>query len=155
MGVAEYNGLRPVVDHGFEGIQVHFVGPEEAVTVIDRFQGVVHDLETAGFGHLAERVVDRLLDYDLVTGGEQAAQGETESPDYSGHISEAFRSHPPAVEPVHPVGDYAEIVSARARVAEYRMVQSPAQGVGYEIRGSEIHVGDPEGYEVVAPEILL
>ena len=40
-------------------------------------------------------------------------------------------------------------------IAEQRMLQTLAQGIGYEIRGLKIQVGHPEGYQVITAVTLL
>ncbi len=152
VGIGEDEHLGTGVDQGLQMVEIHLVSHEKALLVIYGFERIVDHFESAGESDLAEGMIHGGLDYHLVTRGEEAAFRQSDALDYAGDETEMLRGHFPAVQGFDPRGDDFKIIGARRRITQYGVVEPAPERVYYEVRGSEIHVGDPERFEVRTSE---
>ena len=100
--IAEDKQLAMLVYLLLEHVEIHLITHKETLFVVNRLEGIIHDLETASFSRVAERMIYRLLNYDLVARGEQGALYHSDTLDYAGNIADMFRRDLPSVQIFHP-----------------------------------------------------
>ncbi len=100
------------------------------------------------FRNETERMVYRGLYYDFLIRLDKPVDDHTYTFDNAGDIREPFWLDRPSVQSADPIDDRRAVVRRLDGVAEHRVVQTFAQRVDDKRWCGEIHVGDPQRYEV-------
>ena len=98
MRVAEDENPGPVIYNGLEVVKVHLVCLQEALLIIYRFEWIIDDFESAGHSHIAERMIDRRLDDNLVSWLQEAALSLAYALYNARNETEMLRSDFPAMQ---------------------------------------------------------
>ena len=139
----EHPALGIGVEKAVQAVEVHGV-----TTILEREEWVVDHLAVVALGREAEGMVDGRLDDDFLVGSEEDVDGHTDALDDAGDVGEPLRANVPVVMLVDPADDGGAIVGRLDGVAEEGVLEAPAEGVGDEVRGLEVHVGHPKGQQV-------
>ena len=144
VGIAEDEHAALVIGHLLEVVEVHLI---RAVVLAQR---VVNHLAAVALGYEAEGMIHRRLDDDLLVGAGEDIDDQADTFDDAGDERQPLALDAPLMVHVNPVDDARPQLLRHHGVAEERMLHALLQGVGDEGRRLKIHIGHPQGQQVVA-----
>lgn len=100
-------------------------------------------------------MIYRGLNYDSIARTREVVDTQAQSFLQTGHERKFFILYLPAMACAQPSGYTAPEFFGRCGITKYGMIKAVAQGVDYRRTGLEIHVGNPEGKQVVTAELKV
>ena len=143
MWVGENEHTASVIADSSQVLEIHLIG-----TVRQLFQRIEHDFNPVLLRNKTERMIDRGLDYDLVSLFKEGIDSHSYAFDYSRDEGHPRAFGLPAVVFEDPFLHCSPIILRQHSVAEDRMLQPLAEGIHYEFRSLEVHIGHPKGDEI-------
>ena len=150
MWIRQYQHAAFVVTYRFQIIKIHRI---RAVLIF--MERVEDDGMAVTLRHQTERMINRGLDDNLVILLEKRVDCHADTFDNTRDICQPLLLHLPLMMVLNPLHHCRPVLYRFKGITIQGMVQTPSEGICNKVRSLEIHIGDPQGRQIIPTELLL